>query len=293
LYEAEGSTNETKAKAFDYPKDVYEMASGRTIFIKEVSVTTTKRAAACLVCLGVAAGCGLLKKESVESTAAPKAGAVDGTVETAGKVGPADAAVEPSVKAGTEPEGKKAAGSAAFTVKRSGDVPAGYGIRPGDYTMDLRSASMVTGTENGLKLAFESVENWMSVFLPSIKKFGIQHIVDDKGSRFKLKHSPLPFVIGSDDYPSDPKDGRGRDLMIGPVVTNIVKLASGDSTARLGHFKKFKFTISSLSVDGHALTMSCSFEGESAPDPSQPAAVYTLSGSLAVKDAELGLTHKD
>jgi hypothetical protein len=252
---------------------------------------TMKKNIICLSCVLAIAGCGLLKKETAEQPAAPKILSADEALETTGTGGKADTAVEPQVKAGAPPQ-TEAAGSATFTVKADGDAKAGIGISPGSYTVDLKSAGMVTGTENGLKLAFESPNNWMSVFLPSVKKLGIKHVVDDKGSLFELKHAALPFSIGSDDYPSDPKDGRGRSVMIGPVVTNIIKLAGG-STARITHFKTFKITITSLSTDGHALTMSFSFEGESAADPSKPSAVYSISGNVDIRDAGLGLTHKD
>ena len=232
----------------------------------------------------VLAGCGFLKKDRV--------GGAKGPGLSAG----ADAGAGPEVKEDPPPE-KVEKGKATFSVKRDGDVPDGYGIAPGDVTLDFADASIVTGSVGGLSVAFEStdekgLEQSLGMLMVSSEIMDVWYTYDG-GETLHFKHPPVPFTLTDGDYPADPRDARGRSLLIGPVVTQHFKTPDGSLSARYVPFKKFKLEITGASIVDEKLTMSCTFSGESVPYPYQPPAVYSIKGSFTITDAALGLTMRD
>jgi hypothetical protein len=245
-------------------------------------------------CTLATAGCGFLKKDRISDASGPGSGADVGTApEAAG----ADAAAETPQLEGTPQSQKDMKGTATFSVKRDGDVPEGYGIVPGTMTLGFSQASIVSGSVGGLSVAFESTDEKglkqaLAMLLPSGDKMSVWYSYEG-GKTLNFKHSPLPFKLTDGDYPADPKDARGHDLILGPVVTRHYKTPDGSLSAWLVHFRKFKLEITEASIVDEKLTMSGTFSGESVPESYQPPAAYSISGSFKIADAELGLTMRD
>ena len=240
-------------------------------------------------CALVLAGCSLPRKDRVSDASGPASGTDVGAAPEA--VG-ADAPVK-----ATPPSEQGTKGSTTFGVKRDGDVPEGYGVAPGDMTLDFASASIVSGSVRGLSVAFESTdEKGLKQSLGMLMvSSGIMDVwtTYEGGKTLHFKHPPTPFTLTDGDYPADPHDSRGHALIIGPVVTQHYKTPDGSLSAWFVHFKKFKLEITEASIVDEKLTMSCTFSGESVPDKYQPPAVYSISGSFTITDAELGLTLRD
>jgi hypothetical protein len=257
------------------------------------TIEMTLVAAACML---VVAGCGFLKKDRIpeDSETGSSSGADAGAAQEA--AGPDGEVTEQQVKS-HPPSDSSAKGSAAFNVKRDGDVPPGYGIVPGDYSMLLGRASVVTGTAGGLSVEFESLDDknqkrTLSIMMASSSAMSIWYTYEG-GETLHFKHPHLPFTLTEGDYPSDPHDARGRTLAIGPVVTQQIKEPGATLSSRFIYFNKFKLKITEAAVDDEKLTMSCTFCGESVPDPYQPFAVYSISGSFKIAGEQLGMTFKD
>jgi hypothetical protein len=231
----------------------------------------------------VVAGCGFLKKDSVADAAAGTGGLKD--------------AGSPPQDTETVPSGKEAKGSTTFSVKRHGDVPPGYGIEPGAYTMALSHASIVTGTVLGLEIAFESAyekeqKRSLSMMLVSNKILSFWTTYDG-GRKLHFKYPETPFTLTEGDYPAGPNDERGHPLTIGPVVTHEFKVPGGAFSAWFVHFRKFKLEITDAAIVDEHLTLSGTLSGESVPGQYDPPAVYEISGSFTIKGAELGLKNRD
>ena len=243
------------------------------------------------VCVIALAGCGFLRKDRVPDA---ETAAVDIAQESGGLP---DVGIEPTVKQSPPPV-EEAKGSATFGIKRQGDVPEGYGIVPGAYTMGLGQASIVSGTVGGLSVSFESLdekkqEQSLEMLLPSGKVMSVWLTYEGGRENLHFKHKPFPFNLTEGDYPADPQDARGHDLAIGPIVTHKVRQPNGILSPRFVHFSKFKIKVTDAAIDDMKLTMSCTFEGESVPDEYQPPAVYTISGSFTITGAVLGRTLRD
>ena len=257
------------------------------------TVEITLAAAACML---VVAGCGFFKKDrgAGDSGTGSYSGADAGAAQEA--AGPDGEVAEQQVK-DHPPLDSSAKGSATFSVKRDGDVPPGYGIVPGDYSMLLGRASVVTGTAGGLNLEFESLDDknqkrTLGIMMASSSAMSIWYTYEG-GEKLHFKHRPLPFTLTDGDYPSDPHDARGRALVVGPVVTQQIKDPGAALSSRFVSFDKFKLKITEAAVDDEKLTMSCTFSGESVPDSYQPPAVYSISGSFKIAGEQLGMMFKD
>jgi len=239
---------------------------------------TIESALAVSVIVSVAAGCGFFKKDSVSDAAS--AGPASG--------GDAEAGVGGS---------KEAKGSATFSVKRRGEVPPGYGIAPGTFTMALSQTSLLTGTPLGLSIVFESAyekeqKRSLEIRLVSNEILGYWY-THEGGKKLNVKVPEAPFTLTEGDYPAGPDDERGHPLIIGPVFTQEFKVPGGAFSAWFAHFRKFKLEITDAAIDDKNLTLSGTLSGESVPGTYEPPAVYEISGSFTVKGAELGLTNRD
>jgi hypothetical protein len=259
------------------------------------TVERTLLAAACAL---VMAGCARKDQAPDTSGAGSSSGAEAGAAPVA--AGPDGGVTEQQVDGGHPPSDQDARGSGTFSVKLkpNGDVPPDDGIVPGDYTMLLAAANVVSGSAGGLSVELESLDDkkrrqTLRVMLASSGTMNIGYTYED-GKTLHFTHPPLPFTLTDANYPADPHDARGHAFAIGPVVTRETMQPNGIPSRSFVHFKKFKLVVTDATVaaDGK-LTMSCTFSGTSVPDPYQPPAVYSISGSFKITGAPLGQTFKD
>jgi hypothetical protein len=255
------------------------------------SMTAVGKKLVVAACVLVLAGCGFLRKDRARDAETAPADV------TQGNSGQPDVGVEPTAEV-FPPAVEDAKGSAAFDIKRQGDVPEGYGLVPGSYTMNLSQASIVSGTVGGLSVAFESLdekkqEQSLGMLLPSGKVMSVWLTYEGGRENLHFMHPHLPFKLTDGNYPSDPQDARGHGLAIGPIVTHKVRQPNGILSPRFVHFEKFKIEVTDAAIDDMKLTMSCTFEGESVPYEYEPPAVYSISGSFTITGAVLGHTFRD
>ena len=256
------------------------------------TVEQTLLAAACAL---VMAGCftkdkapdtsGSGSSSSAEAGAAPEAGGPDGGV------------TEQQVRPPPSDQGARGSGTFSVKLKPNGGVPPDDGIVPGDYTMRVAAANVVSGSAGGLSVELESLDDkkqrqTLRVMLASSGTMDIRYTYED-AKTLHFTHPPLPFTLTDADYPASPHDARGHGFAIGPVVTWEGMQPNGLPSRSFVQFKKFKLVVTDATVADGKLTMSCTFSGTSVPDPYQPPAVYSISGSFKITGAPLGQTFKD